>query len=127
MQSTITNKEKQKLIQRYHSGEPATTLCLQAGVPRSTFYTWLKSQSAVETSKPNPASTAELTNLRNRNGRLEQIIEVLKNVNCTAASPTQVKLAELEKLHGQYSVRVICDALDVPLGTFPHLPQQARE
>ena len=40
MKYSIT--EKQNLIMRYHAGESVTGICLQSGVPRSTFYSWLK-------------------------------------------------------------------------------------
>lgn len=36
------DEEKQELVDRYHSGESASDIRLQTGVPRSTFYTWLK-------------------------------------------------------------------------------------
>lgn len=49
---------------------------------------------------------------------MQQICEVLKTVNCTVSSPLKEKLYELEKLHGQYSVRVLCEALEVERGTF---------
>lgn len=50
--------------------------------------------------------------------KLEQICKVLQAVNCTVSSPLQTKLSELEKLYGQYSVHVLCEALDVSRGTF---------
>ena len=34
------------------------------------------------------------------------------------SSPLQIKLGELEKLFGQYSVHVLCDSLDISRGTF---------
>lgn len=39
-------------------------------------------------------------------------------MNCCVGSTLKDKLNELEKLYGQYSVHVLCDALDVPRGTF---------
>ena len=125
MKNTASNIERQELIQRYHNGESATGICLQAGVPRSTFYSWLKAQRS--TVQP-IVSNAEIVKLKNRINRHEQIIEVLKKVKCTATSPLQEKLAELEKLHGQYSVHVICEALDVARGTFyNHIFRNKRE
>ena len=128
MKHTITNAEKQSLIRRYHAGESATALCLQAGIPRSTFYTWLSHRKTPYGETAHPISIAELNRLRNRTDRLEQIIEVLKTVNCTVSSPTKDKLNELEKLHGQYNVHVICEALNVPRGTFyNHIFRNKRE
>lgn len=38
----LSDKQKQELVALYHNGEPVSDICLQSGVPRSTFYTWLK-------------------------------------------------------------------------------------
>ena len=128
MKHTITNEEKQDLIRRYHAGESATGICLQASVPRSTFYTWLRARRRISTEAPHSVSIAEHTKLRNRIHRLEQMVEVLKTVQCTATSPLKEKLTELEKLHGQYSVHLICEALDVARGTFyNHIFRNKRE
>jgi len=125
-----TAAQKQSLIERYHAGESAATLCLQSGVPRSTFYSWLKPQrtTAVGYNQPTEITLSEFVKLKSHAARLEKMIEVLKTVQCTATSPTQEKLAALEKLHGQYSIHLICEALDVPRGTFyNHILRNKRE
>lgn len=50
--------------------------------------------------------------------KLEGIIQVLKSVDCTVSAPLQDKLKALEALYGQFSVHTLCDALEVPRGTF---------
>jgi len=50
--------------------------------------------------------------------QLEQKLEVLQKVNCTVSSPLKEKLNELALLHGQYSVYVLCEALNVDRGIF---------
>lgn len=50
--------------------------------------------------------------------KLEQKVEILQKVNCTAFAPLQEKLQELSKLYGQYSVHALCEALCVSRGTF---------
>jgi len=123
-----TIEQKQELIKRYHAGETATALCVQTGIPRSTFYSWLKPRNPGRAESVNVVSVAEFTRLKNRTNRLEQTIEILKTVSCTATSTTQEKLTELEKLHGKYSVHIICEALDVPRGTFyNHILRNKRE
>lgn len=46
------------------------------------------------------------------------MIEILKTVECNAHFPLQEKLCEIENLYGKYSVHVLCDAFNVPRGTF---------
>ena len=101
--------EKQNLIMRYQTGESVTGICLQSGVPRSTFYSWLKPRkpSIIETNET--VTYLEHCKLKNQAIRLESIIDVLKKVKCTATSPLKEKLTALEHLHGQY----ICTILDL--------------
>lgn len=66
--------------------------------------------------------------LKNKNKRLQGIIKILKKVNCNANSPLKIKLYELEKLYGEYSVHMLCDALDVSRGTFyNHILRNKRD
>ena len=43
---------------------------------------------------------------------------VMKKAGCSANDPLEVKLPALEALQGQYSVHMLCEALDVPRGTY---------
>nr|WP_326184209.1 IS3 family transposase [uncultured Oscillibacter sp.] len=50
--------------------------------------------------------------------KLENVVTILKTVNCTIHAPLKEKLSELELLYGQYDVHTLCEALEVPRGTF---------
>ena len=38
----ISTEAKQSLVARYQAGESVADICADTGVPRSTFYTWIK-------------------------------------------------------------------------------------
>ena len=102
---------------KYRAGESVATIVKEYGVPRSTIYHWIKKyrdSADVEDIKPR----IELGKLKRKFDRTRQINEVLQSVNCTRQAPLKTKLYELEKLYGKYSVRVLCEALDVDRGTF---------
>ena len=66
--------------------------------------------------------------LEKKAARLEQIIEVITKAKCSPGAPLKVKLSALEALHGQYSVHLLCEALDVPRGTFyNHIYRNKRD
>lgn len=113
-----TAEEKRALVARYQAGESVAEICAETGVARSTFYTWLKPYQTVQTKSGYTISPAEFIKMRQRLLKLEQEIEILQKVNYNVSSPLQDKLKELEKLHGQYSVHSLCDALQVSRGTF---------
>ena len=118
MKTSYAEEQKRKLVKRYFSGESASVICLQTGVPRSTFYTWVKPYKVVGAVLGNEVNAVNYARQKKRIDRLESMVEVLQTVDCSLSSPLQIKLTELEKLYGQYSVHVLCDSLDVSRGTF---------
>lgn len=114
----LSTEEKQSLVARYHAGETVAELCADAGVARSTFYTWIKPYTTTATDSGYMVSHQEFTKLKQKNQKLEQKIEILQRVGCTVSAPLQEKLQELAKLYGQYSVHALCEALCVSRGTF---------
>ena len=114
----FSDEQKQELVTLYYNGESVADICLQNGVPRSTFYTWLKLYQTQVTPSGHIVSTNEFIKMKQRLEKLEQKIEVLQKVDCTVSSPLQDKLQGLSKLYGQYSVHTLCDALCVSRGTF---------
>ena len=114
----VSAEEKVLLVARYRAGETVAEICAASGVPRSTFYTWIKPFTVTATPTGNMVSSQEFFKLTQKLKKLEQKIEILQKVNCTVSSPLQSKLKELAPLYGQYSVRALCEALDVSRGTF---------
>jgi len=118
MSKRLSHTAKQQLVARYHNGETASDICAQSGIARSTFYTWLKPFKTTTTNSGHIVSPSEFIRMKQHLSKLEQIIEVLKKVACTSSAPLPEKLNELALLHGQYSVHVLCEALDVSRGTY---------
>ena len=114
----LSKEEKQSLVARYRAGESVAEICANAGIARSTFYTWIKPYTATKTDSGYVASQQEFIKMRQQIQKLEQKVEILQKVDCTVSSPLQEKLQELTKLYGQYSVHALCEALCVSRGTF---------
>ena len=109
-----SDKVKQEAINRYRSGNPVAEIAKSLSIARSTVYKWVKDQRDV----PHDITKSNLLQLENKVKRLEGIIEILQGVNCTVSSPLNEKLDALEQLYGKYSVHMLCEALNVPRGTF---------
>lgn len=112
-----TDEQKQKVINRYTSGESVSDIVAYSQIPRSTIYSWIK-ENQNNNGKKKEVNLRNFWALEKKVTRLEGIVEILQNIDCTANSPLDIKLAALEDLYGQYSVHMICDALKVPRGTF---------
>lgn len=119
MNHKYTNEEKQAIITRYSSGnESVAEIVTDTGIPRSTIYNWIKQNQKVKSSKSTDFTVKDYRRLENRVKRLELIIEIIKKAGCSPSDPLEIKLPILESLHNQYNVHIICEALDVPRGTF---------
>ncbi len=120
MKCKYTDEEKQAGIDRFISGgETAANIIADTGVPKSTFYSWLKVYREEQVnSKRKVSNVRNFHLLENKVKRLEGMIELLQSVTCTAKSPLKEKLYAAEQLHGKYNVHIICDALDISRGTF---------
>jgi len=118
MKKTYTKEQKQELVKKYYNGEAVLNICLQTGMPRSTFYTWIKPYKVSCTASGLEVNLVDYARQKQHIEKLENIIKVLQTVNCTILSPLQTKLKELAKLYGEYSVHVLCESLNVARGTF---------
>ena len=121
-------QEKNTIIERHTKfAEPPSKIIADVGISKSTFYRWLSEyQQDSEFQKAVDIRTHNL--LKARVERLEKIIEILKSSNVTVKSPMQERLYVAERLSDKYSVRVICDALDIPRGTYyNHILRNKRD
>lgn len=117
---TYTTEEKRNIINQLNEGVSIKDLCNKYGVSRSTLYRWAH-DSGESISDPGNAqshSAKDYNLLQRKVEKLENMIAILKTVNCTVRSPLKEKLSELELLYGQYDVHTLCEALEVSRGTF---------
>lgn len=109
---------KPKQSRKLWNDEPVATIASDLGVSRSTVYTWIKSLKKADSQDKTEISLRYVHGLERKITRLQEIIEILQAVDCTAHSPLKEKLEALEALYGKYNVHVFCEALQIPRGTF---------
>lgn len=115
---TYTDQEKTAIIAQYQQGTSAQKLSAQYGVCERTIYRWAKKYCDITLEEKRAFTTKECDLLLRRVTKLENIVAILKMVNCTVHAPLKEKLHELELLYDQYDVHTLCEALDVSRGTF---------
>ena len=123
-----SEEEKRTLVSLYYNGKTVSEICQEHQISRSTFYTWIQACRPVEAKNSSRTVTPkDFDSLLRRCEKQEQIIAVLKSIPAIANATTQEKLAVLELFYGQFSVHVLCKALDVPRGTFyNHIKRNKR-
>ena len=113
-----SNEEKLSIIARYQQGASIATLSDELDIPRSTLYRWLKSFPMDSAGKPLKFSYQEYALLQRKVEKLQNVITILKSVDCLVSAPLKERLHALEPFYGKYEVHTICEALDVDRGTF---------
>lgn len=121
-----SDSEKAVTVIKYKQGIPIQELSTEYGISERTIYRWAKQYSTVDEEQFFTPKEHKL--LLRRVEKLENIIAILKTVNCTVHAPLKEKLTELEVLYVQYDVHILCEALDVSRGTFyNHILRNKRD
>lgn len=116
---SYSEEVKQQVIERYLSGEPSASILANTGIPKSTFYNWVHAyQEKQKDAKQKIVNIRNFHLLENKVARLEGIIEILQSAACTANAPLRQRLYAAEQFYGKYSIHMICDAFNIPRGTF---------
>ncbi len=130
MNKRHSSEEKQNAIKRYvKDRESPLTIIKDIGISKSTFYKWLS--ECLNKQKQSDHRKLTLHNfklLEAKTARLEGIIEIIKKANVLTNSPLKDKLSVAESLSKNYSVHMLCEALDIPRGTYyNHILRNKRD
>ena len=115
---TYTDQEKTAIITQYQQGKPIQELCAEYSVCVRTIYRWAKLYCPAVPDERRTCTVKEYDALLHKVSKLENMVAVLQTVGCTVHAPLKERLTELELLYGQYDVHTLCEALNVPRGTF---------
>ena len=105
--------KKKKAIKRYLDGEKVKQIAEAMKISTSTIYSWIRQYNEKRNSIVN-----EVTELKKLAERQQQMIEILKTVDCTVSAPLKEKLSAMEKLYGKYNNHLLCETMEVDRGTF---------
>ena len=112
-------------------GHSIVQISMNTGVPRSTLYNWIQQHRQKEQSQNDNSQPVTLQSIRRLEAkiqRLEGIVSILKTVQCTVHAPLSDRLNAIEQLQGQYSIHMLCEAMDISRGTFyNHILRNKRD
>ena len=83
----FTDAQKKVIVARREKGESVRSLCSVFNIPRSTLYRWCKSHKTNTIANGIPFTAREINQMQNRIVKLNNIIAILKTVNCTVSAP----------------------------------------
>ena len=121
MHSKFTDIQKADVIAQYWRGKPVTKICEEYAVSKSTVYAWIRPCSVKEEAEAvgrHVFIQKEMVNLQNKMCRLNTIIEILGKAECLRNAPLEDRLAEFQRLKGQYGTNILLEALNISKGTY---------
>ena len=126
MKKNYDAKMKESIAKRCLDGERVPVVALEMGVPRSTLYAWvskMKAELAEEERlcfESKALDPREYFKQKERIAKLEGMLAVIKAASGVMDMPLAEKLRVLDEFYHdeKYSVRLMCEALEVPRGTF---------
>lgn len=118
--------ERRKIYELWQANQPVNRITELTGASRSTVYRTIRGYE--RNRKSDDISRKYVAKLETKVRRLEQKLEVIKEVGCSPNSPLQEKLVALEPLYGKYSVHLLCETMEVSRGTFyNHILRNKRD
>ena len=116
MKKSYSKEEKDKVIKQYESGVSITSIHKSTGVARSTLYNWVNMCSSCTSDKP--LNRGDYNKLKSHCEKLENIIRILKTCGCSVDAPLKQRYEVIKELSSVYSITTLCDALNVPKGSY---------
>ena len=117
---------KDQLLRRKLNGESVASIAADTCIPGSTVYSWIA--AAREAREEDARKKGEIIasdpriyfKQKEHIDKLEGMLEILKAIFDVTEMPLDKRLKVLEEFYhqGKYSVRLMCEALEVPRGHF---------
>ena len=109
-----------RTVKQHEAGTPIKELSQSLNVASSTIYRWIKAYKTIP-QKKGEYTPARYQRLLDHERKLERKLEVIHLCGCIDLIPPHQRLFILEDIHEnhpEYSIYALCEALEVPRGTF---------
>ena len=116
MNKSYSKQDKEKIIKQYESGFSITSIHNSTGIARSTLYKWVNECNSSNNIKS--LNKGDYNKLKMHCEKLENIIQILKICGCTVDAPLRQRVEVIKELSTIYSITTLCDALNVPKGSY---------
>ena len=109
---------KIEVIKHYKMHRNIDATLEKYGIARSTLFKWKKKyeENHFFRASKKPANTGHKA--KAHLDKLNKIVEASKELRCGVTASITEKVAEIKRLEGKYSVHVLCEALQIPRGTY---------
>lgn len=118
MKSRYSNNFKIKVLNLFKQGITSSNIIEQYGIPKSTFYDWIRYINNKQVAKDVQKDLIEYKKLIKDFETIKLELNIIKDCHCFATDAREIKLAAIESNYGKYPIKTMCRILDVAPGTF---------
>ena len=118
---------KDEVVKFYMTNHTIAETIKKYGIAESTLFEWRKRYN--EQHYLSTITSPRLKNWRQKElhlSKIEQKLEVLSKCSCGVNASIDEKMAAIAALEGQYSIHVLCEALNLPRGTYYNRKRKAN-
>ena len=115
--SQYTTSFKREVVKFYLNHHTVKEVLQKYSIAESTLFVWKREYQKSNFRKSSRNRLSEYKQRLHQN-KLEQMLKVLQFSSCDISSSTDDKIRVVEKLSNKFSIRVLCESLKLPRGTY---------
>ena len=108
------------LVREYEQGKSVAEISKARGIPENSIYRWIREYQSIKTANSS-FTPSDHNKLLLHASKMEHMLEIVRMSGYIIVVPLKKRLETAETIyhaHGEYSVREICEALEIDRGTF---------
>lgn len=109
---------KKQVVEFYLDHHTVKETVSEFNIPESTLFVWKHQYQTHMFEKPCSTKSSSLKHMQRRLDRMKAILEAQSILNCSPNASHAEKVKAVDSLKGRYSVRILCDALNLPTGSY---------
>ena len=117
MKKNYTEELKNQIIQRWQEKESISSISEKINISRSTIYRWINDYQR----KNNFCELFVNKIIKEQSKKIEKLeclINIINDVGVSPSAPLKEKLVAMAPFYKKYNVYWLCEAMNVPRGTF---------
>lgn len=110
---------KIEVVNHYRTHGCVQTTLDKYGIAKSTLFKWKNQyENNLFSKRGRKQLEAQSPQARSHQKKMQEIKQVRKECRCPVTASTDEKMKAIQALEGKYSIHVLCDALQLPRGTY---------
>ena len=109
---------KKQVVEFYLDHHTVKETLQEFHIPESTLFAWKHQYQTRMFEKPRSTKSDSIKHMQHKLDRMKAVLEAQSILKYSPTASNAEKVKAVDSLKGRYSVRVLCDAVSLPRGTY---------